>query len=145
MKTPKAKRLFPADEAAASSPALPPSALAGQHPAAAAPPHLKDLVSVAEWVVQQRQAAGQRASQYVGVGWDSCKRRWVSDIFHDGCGHSLGEYLEEEAAARAFDEAARRLRGDKAHGGRDGIWRLNFPTEAETTAQKGGGRGQGEE
>ena len=91
----------------------------------------EEVVSVAEWVVQQRQAAGQRASQYVGVGWDSCKRRWVSDIFHDGCGHSLGEYLEEEAAARAFDEAARRLRGDKAHGGRDGIWRLNFPTEGD--------------
>ena len=46
----------------------------------------------------------------------------------------LGTFGDEEDAARAFDAAARRLRGDQAHGGQDGrgaIWRLNFPTEQE--------------
>ena len=43
---------------------------------------------------------------------------------------------EEEEAARAYDAAARRLRGEKAHGGAHGggRWRLNFPTEAEAAA-----------
>ena len=49
---------------------------------------------------------------------------------------SLGSFAEEEEAAIAFDAAARRLRGDDAHGGRTGkgilvFRRLNFPTQEE--------------
>ena len=41
----------------------------------------------------------------------------------------------ETEAARAFDQAARRMRGDEAHGGGyNGCWRLNFPTQAEVAA-----------
>jgi hypothetical protein len=46
----------------------------------------------------------------------------------------LGYFDDEQEAARAFDTAARRLRGDEAHGGRAGgknWYRLNFPTERE--------------
>ncbi len=43
---------------------------------------------------------------------------WMARIKHEGRLHHLGYFLEEEAAARAFDEGARRLRGDQAHGGR---------------------------
>ena len=47
---------------------------------------------------------------------------------------TLGYFDDAAEAARAFDEAARRLRGDEAHGGRGGVWRLNFPTEVEAAA-----------
>ena len=51
-----------------------------------------------------------------------------------GAGAAL-HFAEEQAAARAFDDAARQLRGNRAHGGGDrGQWRLNFPTEAEAAA-----------
>ena len=45
--------------------------------------------------------------------------------------------VKQEAVARAYDDAARRLRGDEAHGGTNAAgrpWRLNFPTEAEVAA-----------
>ena len=50
-------------------------------------------------------------------------------IAHEGRTEYLGSFAEEDAAARAYDTAARRLRGDQAHGHRE-RWRLNFPTEA---------------
>ena len=97
-----------AAEAGAAAPSLPPPA-----------------------VVAQRKAVAQPSSRYVGVSWFKPQRRWRAEIRHEGRNQSLGYFAEEEAAARAFDEAARRLRGDRAHGsGR----RLNFPTESETAA-----------
>eukprot|EP01045_Picozoa_sp_COSAG04_P010510 COSAG04_NODE_646_length_11599_cov_28.808435_7_plen_348_part_00 len=96
------------------------------------------VVDAAEAAVAQRRAAKQPASPYAGVGWDKRRRRWKAQIQHKGEKQHLGYHVEEAAAARAFDEAARRLRGDAAHGGRaEGgghTWRLNFPTEAESAA-----------
>ena len=72
-----------------------------------------------------------------------CKTRWVRDtkkwearIRQAGAPQQrLGYYLTEAEAAMAFDDAARRLRGDAAHGGRSGPtaarFRLNFPTKIE--------------
>ena len=90
----------------------------------------------AEAVVAQRRAAGQASSTYVGVSWFKRERRWWAKILHENRSQILGLFAEEEVAARAYDDAARRLRGDKAHGGRTGYgtWRLNFPTKAEAEA-----------
>ena len=91
-----------------------------------------------EALVAQRQAAGQPSSPYVGVGWGKEGRRWSAEITHNGQYQRLGVFDYEEQAARAYDEAARRLRGDKAHGGKPArgsiFWKLNFPTEAEAAA-----------
>eukprot|EP01045_Picozoa_sp_COSAG04_P006723 COSAG04_NODE_337_length_16405_cov_652.804060_11_plen_632_part_00 len=88
---------------------------------------------------RQRTAAPkpkrQRVSEYVGVSKSG--RKWAARIHHEGKQH-LGLFGDEEAAARAFDAAARRLRGDQAHGGRASkhgfAWRLNFPTAEEEAA-----------
>ena len=82
--------------------------------------------------------AAQPSSRYVGVCWDKGKRRWEAAITHEGRHQRLGRFVEEEAAARAYDEAARRLRGEAAHGGGRTAghrWRLNFPTDAEAEAR----------
>ena len=50
---------------------------------------------------------------------------------------NLGRYIDEKAAARAWDAEARRVRGARAHGGKDSTGRLlllNFPTEEEQRA-----------
>ena len=60
----------------------------------------------------------------------------IWQIWHDGKHQHLGYHADEQSAAKAFDNAARRLRGKHAHGGHaspgsQGIWKLNFPTAAE--------------
>ena len=56
--------------------------------------------------------------------------KWQAIIHHDGERKPLGYSDDEQEAAQAFDAAARRLRGDDAHGGYAGFnkLRLNFPT-----------------
>eukprot|EP01045_Picozoa_sp_COSAG04_P020474 COSAG04_NODE_2100_length_4781_cov_8.111064_3_plen_194_part_00 len=98
----------------------------------------EEAVNAAEAAVAQRKAAGQPTSAYVGVSWHKQTRRWEASITHEGEKQGLGLFVEEAAAARAFDEAARKLRGAEAHGGRADprapVWRLNFPTDAESAA-----------
>ena len=110
--------------------------------AAAAPdvkdkPVDEDALAAAEATVAQRKAAGQTSSRYFGVDWQRDKRRWRAQIRHEGRNQELGCWETEEEAARKFDNAARRMRGDGAHGGKaaNGTpWRLNFPTQAEVAA-----------
>ena len=69
-----------------------------------------------------------RRSKYVGVYWVKLDCKWVARISHEGKLKGKGRFSTEEEAARAFDDAARELRGGAAHGAK---FSLNFPTEAE--------------
>lgn len=59
------------------------------------------------------------SSSYRGVCWNKRQRKWVAYINKDKQRTNLGVHDSEEAAARAYDVAARQLYGPKA--------RLNFP------------------
>ena len=78
--------------------------------------------------------------KFQGVRWNKSARKWEVALYHDGQRHYLGRFAEdkEEDAARAYDTAARNLRGTNAHGGRDkggGLrWWLNYPTPAEVAS-----------
>ena len=75
--------------------------------------------------------------------WFKDCRKWRACIRHDGKVKALGSFVDEAEAARAFDAAARRLRGEDAHGGRVGgnfgFRRLNFPTQEEVARAKAHG------
>jgi hypothetical protein len=49
------------------------------------------------------------ASRFQGVCWDSMENKWHAEIYLDGKRASSGFFDDEEAAARAYDEAAVRL------------------------------------
>jgi AP2-like factor (euAP2 lineage) len=85
----------------------------------------------------------QGPSTFVGVSlssWDKRRRKWTAALSHDRKRQHLGSFDDEHEAARAVDTAARRLRGDDAHGGRAAggrKWlRLNFPTKREVARAK---------
>jgi hypothetical protein len=83
------------------------------------------------------------ASEYVGVSLNTARCQWSATICHAGMQTKLGHFDDEHVAARAVDTAARRLRGDDAHGGRPphgrSWYRLNFPTEGEVKRAKARG------
>lgn len=56
--------------------------------------------------------------KFVGVSWNKKRRKWRAQSKHDGKRQHLGHFNDEQEAARAVDTAARRLRGEDAHGGR---------------------------
>ena len=88
-------------------------------------------------LVRRRKSSGKQSSPFVGVSWFKRERKWKAHITDtNGKQTQLGYFADELAAARAFDSAARRLRGQQAHGGGGGStgWRLNFPTMAEAAA-----------
>lgn len=60
-------------------------------------------------------------SKYKGVSWAEHCGKWAAHICKDRKRFYLGLFIDEEGAARAYDEAARRLFGEHA--------RLNFPDE----------------
>lgn len=62
-------------------------------------------------------------SRYTGVTWEKRTSKWQAKIYNGERMQHLGTFPEdmEEAAARAFDEAALRLRGAQA--------KLNFPAK----------------
>lgn len=68
----------------------------------------------------RRPYAG-RSSRFKGVSWDKQKSRWFVLITVNGRRRYLGRFRDEEAAARAYDAAARELFG--------GFACLNFPPQ----------------
>lgn len=58
-------------------------------------------------------------SGYCGVYWDKRMSRWFAQLKHAGIQYYLGSCDTPEEAARLYDEAALRYRGEFA--------RLNFP------------------
>jgi hypothetical protein len=77
--------------------------------------------------ISQNAMNGRRAtnntSGYKGVNYHKCKRRYRATIKKDGKSKHIGLYDTAEAAARAYDKAARMLFGEFA--------RVNFP-ESDT-------------
>lgn len=77
-------------------------------------------------VTPQQNAFNMRSkggtSAFKGVCYCSRTHSWQAQITVSYRCHFLGRYPSEELAARAYDEAARRLHGEHAH--------LNFPQAA---------------
>ena len=65
-----------------------------------------------------RKRAGA-SSAYKGVSWDRVNRKWLARICIKGTERNLGRHATEQAAALAYDAAARTAFGEYAF--------LNFP------------------
>lgn len=61
-------------------------------------------------------------SRFIGVSWDSRRKRWRARVEIEGHSISLGRFSTEEDAARARDRAIMLLRDPQ-------FWRLNLPPE----------------
>lgn len=66
-------------------------------------------------------------SDYRGVHWHKHRGKWYARIAVDGRQINIGSFDDQEAAARAYDDAARRLHGEFAS--------LNFPRDGERAAR----------
>ncbi len=74
----------------------------------------KDLRAAAHRIYKQTTS-----SRFRGVHWSTKEATWVARIGHRGRGIRLSTFRDEERAAEAYDEAARRLHKTRAT--------LNFP------------------
>jgi|SRR5208282_2729096 len=54
------------------------------------------------------------SSKFKGVYWDKQQRRWIAQLQTHGRSKKLGRFCSEEAAALAYDSAARELFGEFA-------------------------------
>lgn len=72
-------------------------------------------------VHNRRKRKTKTSSRYTGVNIDKETGRWVARIRNRGKRTWLGSFKDEAAAARAYDEAAKKYHGEFA--------RLNFPEE----------------
>lgn len=66
-------------------------------------------------IANSRKHRGSTTSRFKGVYWDSVKRRWRAIITVRYRGRHLGNFDSEEAAALAYNEAARIAFGEFAN------------------------------
>jgi hypothetical protein len=60
-------------------------------------------------------ASGDRkppSSKYIGVTWCKSNNKWKAQIGAGGKNHFIGNFDDEEAAAKAYDAAAKKLIGE---------------------------------
>jgi AP2 domain len=73
---------------------------------------------IATWTQQfgnVEKRHGNFTSQYKGVYHHGRNQRWIAQIKIDGRAKYLGSFVSEEAAAQAYDEAAREWFGEFAN------------------------------
>lgn len=76
---------------------------------------MTDRLSKAQLVVIRRgKVRKNSSSQYLGVVRDKARSLWKGCIVHQGRYYFLGYFEDERDAARAFDRAAVKFRGDDA-------------------------------
>ncbi len=61
-----------------------------------------------------RRGLRQGKSRYKGVSWDKDNRKWVATIRVEGKCRRIGFFEDEISAARAYDAAAKKHRGEYA-------------------------------
>lgn len=71
-------------------------------------------VSRVENVWNSRKRKGRSSSKYKGVSWFKRKKKWQARIQANGRNIFIGSYKNEIAAARAYDEAAKKYHGQFA-------------------------------
>src|SRR5208282_2525234 len=69
--------------------------------------------------IWNRRRSKRNTSGYIGVSWYAARHYWTSSIVVNGKSRWLGTYHDKIKAAKAFDAAAKKYRGEFAH--------LNFP------------------
>jgi hypothetical protein len=77
------------------------------------------FVTTAQNIWNTRKRSGIYTSKYKGVSFHKRDRIWQAYIFCDGRSSFIGNFKDEQAAARAYDEKAKELFGKYAV--------LNFP------------------
>jgi hypothetical protein len=77
------------------------------------------LATYAQNSWNSRHGIGLGTSQYKGVIWSRRNRKWEAVIFFDRRRKHLGYFTDERKAAKEYDKAAKKLRGEFAV--------LNFP------------------
>lgn len=87
----------------------------------------RNNLRLASWQQNQanraKTAARTTTSRFKGVSWKPKNRKWIANISVNYRTRYLGSFLDEEEAARAYDNAARQTFGVFA--------RLNFPQGGE--------------
>ena len=80
--------------------------------------HHYEQTAVPEDAPQAQDSPPRKSDGHAGVCWHTEKRRWLASIVYEGRNLFLGDFAEEEDAARLYNDSLRRLRSDQALGRR---------------------------